>query len=114
MGEDPVQTALRELEEETALKAEHLFHFGIEIPHSNETKALKAYVALVDKTTPVILNFEHSHFRWMDGKEALNSVQKKSKVYLEHFSKSFIDGFPRKDQEIRTEQETFGLSDSHL
>ena len=66
VGEQPVQTALRELHEETALKAEHLFDFGLEIPHLNNTKALSAFVALVDKTSLVTLNFEHSQFRWMD------------------------------------------------
>ena len=114
VGEQPVQTALRELHEETALKAEHLFDFGLEIPHLNNTKALSAFVALVDKTSLVTLNFEHSQFRWMDGKEALSSVPKKSEVYLEHLCKSFIDTSPIKDVEIYMGKETVGLMDLDL
>ena len=89
-GEGPLQTAVRELGEETGLRPERLFTFGMEIPHADSNKALVTYVAFVDQATRVTLNYEHNDYRWMTGTEAANQVPDHSKSYLHYLNEHFI------------------------
>lgn len=89
-GEKPLQTALREVGEETGLRPGRLFSFGMEIPHADSSKALVTFVALVDQTSPVTLNYEHNEYRWMTGTEAIDQVPDHSKVYLKYLRERFI------------------------
>ena len=99
-GEEPLQTALRELREETRFRPDQLFSFGMEIPHADSSKALVTFVAFVDATTPVALNYEHSDYQWRSGAEAVNQVPGHSKLYLEHLRAGFIVSSPAADLEI--------------
>ena len=99
-GEGPLQTAVRELGEETGLRPERLFTFGMEIPHADSNKALVTYVAFVDQATPVTLNYEHNDYRWMTGTEAANQVHDHSKSYLQYLSEHFIVVSPAPGLEI--------------
>ena len=89
-GEQPLQTALRELFEETGFRPDQLFFFGLGIPHADLGKSLATFVAYVDETTPVTLNDEHSDYLWMTGAEAVNLVPDHSTSYLEHLRAGFI------------------------
>ena len=99
-GEEPLQTALRELGEETGFRPDRLFSFGVEIPHVDSNKALITFVAFVDQTTLVTLNYEHSDHRWMTGAVAVNQVPDHSKLYLEYLRERFIVESPAPDLEI--------------
>ena len=99
-GEEPLQTAVRELDEETGLSPSRLFPFGMEIPHADSNKALVTFVAFVDQTTPVTLNYEHSEYRWLTGAEAVNQVPDHSKLYLDHFRERFMVVSPAPDLEL--------------
>ncbi len=99
-GEEPRQTALRELGEETGFSPERLFSFGMEIPHADSSKALVTFVALVDQTSPVTLNYEHNEYRWLTGTEAIDQVPGPSKVYLEYLRERFIIRSAAPDLEI--------------
>ena len=99
-GEEPLQTAVRELGEETGLSPDRLFSFGMEIPHADSSKALVTYVAFVDQNTLVTLNYEHSDYRWMTGAEAINQVPDDSKLYLDYLRERFIVLSPATDLEI--------------
>ena len=99
-GEEPLKTAVRELGEETGLRPDRLFSFGMEIPHADSNKALVTFVALVDQTTPVKLNDEHNDYRWLTGAEAVNQVPDHSKLYLDYLRERFIVVSPLLDLEI--------------
>ena len=99
-GEEPLQTALRELFEETGFRPDQLFSFGMEIPHADPGKALVTFVAFVDETTPVTLNYEHSDYQWMTGAEAVSQVPDHSKSYLVHLRDCFIVESPAIGLEI--------------
>ena len=103
-GEKPLQTALRELGEETGFAPDRLFSFGMEFPHADSTKALATFVAFVDETTPVTLNYEHSDYRWLTGVQVVNQVPDHSKLYLQHLREHFIVQSPTLDLEIDLRQ----------
>jgi len=72
----------------------------MEIPHADSNKALVTFVAFVDQTTPVTLNYEHSEYRWLTGAEAVSQVPDHSKLYLDHFRERFIVVSPAPDLEL--------------
>lgn len=108
MGEEPVQTAVRELGEETGLSPCRLFCFGMEIPHADPSKALATFVAFVDQTTPVTLNYEHSDYQWLTGAEAIDQVPYHSKLYLDYFRERFIAVSPAPGLEIELREPANG------
>lgn len=89
-GESGIETALRELEEETSLVPIKVLDFGIEIPHVNPDSRLETYVALVDSDCEVHLNHEHSEYQWLTGDEAVSIVPEHSRRYLSHLRDRFM------------------------
>ena len=66
-------TALRELREETGLVPSSLHETRLEVPHAEEEGFLSVFLAFVEPSQRVVLNYEHSDFRWLsaDGVKAL-------------------------------------------
>ena len=88
--EAPGETALRELQEETGIQGEPLIDFGLEIPHMDPAKRLCTYVVRVPNDIEVVLNHEHTAYRWLSGNEAVASVPEHSRGYLQHLVDHFI------------------------
>lgn len=68
-GETPLQTALRELTEETGLKAEKFYNLSrVEsfYRHSvNEVVLVPVFAALVSRNNHVVLSEEHDRYEWL-------------------------------------------------
>jgi dATP pyrophosphohydrolase len=75
--EPPHRTALRELREETGLVPVSLYKTQLEAPHSEERGFLSIFVAFVEASAEVVLNYEHDDFRWLsaNGLKSLIPVQ---------------------------------------
>ncbi len=73
-GETAWAAALRELDEETSLTPQRFYAAEVcEQFYSHEADAIMlmpVFVAYVDRTAQVVLNEEHSEFKWMSLKEA--------------------------------------------
>lgn len=93
-SETPIQTALRELKEETQLEAIELYALGQEVKHTDGTSKLEAFVAYVAPDAEVILNYEHSDFRWVTLNEMYQSYPKEGSVFLDHLDHNFIASAP--------------------
>jgi dATP pyrophosphohydrolase len=94
-GETAWQTALREIREETGLIAERLYSADIcEQFYEAEPECVAVapvFVAFVDSEQPVILDREHSEFRWatFDEAESLLPFAGQRNV-LRHVEREFI------------------------
>ncbi len=75
--ESPDRTALRELREETGLVPVSLHKTQLEAPHAEERGFLSVYLAFVEASAEVVLNYEHDGFQWLsaDGVKSLIPVQ---------------------------------------
>ena len=89
-GESPLETARRELAEETGLIPNRWFEFGRDIPNADGVQVLKAYVVWIDQTDIITLNHEHDNYRWMGPDEVIESVPEHARVYLEHLRDHFM------------------------
>jgi dATP pyrophosphohydrolase len=77
-GETAWQTAVRELWEETGLKPETLYSADIcEQFYEADRDAIilaPVFVAIIDGVAEVVLNHEHSEYRWVSFDEAIDLV----------------------------------------
>ena len=96
-GEAPLETAKRELKEETGLSPESWQSFGADIPNVDGVRVLKAFVVYIGENEEVRLNYEHDDMRWLSADEALNIVPKGSRQFIEHLVTNFIE--PRSQSE---------------
>ena len=73
-GETSIQTALRELNEETGLKPIELYHLGIpEMFHMLADDTIyhaAAFVAIVDGAAKITFDAEHDNHRWFPATDA--------------------------------------------
>ena len=77
-GEAPIDTARRELREETTLELSELIETGIRIWRPARAKGvrthIKAFVGRVGGEATVVLNNEHTDFRWVSFEHAVKLV----------------------------------------
>ena len=89
-GETPLQAALRELHEETALQALRLYRLDRPIPNSDPGYRLHGFVALVDAQAQVRLNEEHDAHRWLDIAQALELMPSSIHPFLNDLARRFV------------------------
>lgn len=72
-GEEAWQAGLRELKEETALEpalywtlpsVNHFYNH-----HNDQTELIPAFAAEVDGYSTIVLNREHTNYKWIEGKD---------------------------------------------
>jgi dATP pyrophosphohydrolase len=84
-GESPVETAVREIEEETGLTPDAVHATGIVAPRFDQPGNLQIFVAFVTPDSEVRLNYEHSDFQWLSLDEVLT---------LRDVSRRFVESQP--------------------
>ncbi len=90
-GESPVDSAIRELKEETGLDVVKLYELGKDIQHIDRKTKLNGYVALVNKSAEVQLNYEHSSYKWLSEQEAYELLPQLVHPYVKHICENFIE-----------------------
>jgi dATP pyrophosphohydrolase len=73
-GEKAFDAALRELKEETSLRAEELFSVpvvnSVYLSETDEVCLIPVFVCRVDENSIVKISKEHTEFKWLDAEEA--------------------------------------------
>lgn len=93
-GESSIETARRELQEETGLVPASFYHFGLQIPHSDGVSRLDAFVTYVAEQSTVTLNHEHQAWRWQTPAQTLASVPASAVFIIRHLISGFIEQRP--------------------
>jgi dATP pyrophosphohydrolase len=104
-GEKAWEAALRELGEETGLKPIELYSADIceqfYEAHSDAITIVPVFVAFVGSETHVLLNHEHSEFRWVSFDEALEMVPfAGQRCVLRHVEREFTERQPSRHLKI--------------
>jgi dATP pyrophosphohydrolase len=81
-SEDPAHCAFRELEEETGLTPVALYRSKHTAPVEGGKGHLKAFIASVDSTATVQLNWEHDAYQWCSLETAREMVPSGSRGIL--------------------------------
>ena len=89
-GESPLETARRELLEETGLTTTQFYRFGMTIPHADGVSVLAAYVTFVSGNPAITLNHEHSDWRWQTPEQTLMGVPATSRHIIQHLIDTFL------------------------
>jgi dATP pyrophosphohydrolase len=95
-GETGAQTALRELKEDTCLVPDRLYSSGYceQFYHSavDAVEVAPAFVAFVPANAEVVLNEEHSEFKWVSMSEVENFLATPNQCELfAHVRKYFVE-----------------------
>ena len=90
----PIESALRELVEEIQIVPECLYDLGVEIPHLDGISKLAGYVAFVGKDSQVVLNYEHSEFKWLSYSDVFAYIPKPVYKLIEHLNNNFVKQKP--------------------
>jgi dATP pyrophosphohydrolase len=93
-GEDPVWTAVRELEEETALVPDAIYTTGRAMDHPEEPGHLQLFLAFVASDAEVKLNHEHSDHVWLDVEETIEFVPDSMEVSIRDLERRFMSREP--------------------
>lgn len=88
--EDPLNTALRELMEETGITPNKLFELNMPVEHIDDHFHLQGYVAFVESGCTVTLNYEHSDYRWISVDEALAAVPDDGSLVIQYVVDNYV------------------------
>jgi 8-oxo-dGTP pyrophosphatase MutT (NUDIX family) len=108
-GEEPNATAVRELREETQLELQDLIPSEIRIwrthVKASERKYIGVFVGHVSTDAKVVLNYEHSEFRWASFPEAIEqlTLQEQKRVFAE-IERVYVLGEPARELEYYVPQ----------
>ncbi len=91
-GETPIETAERELAEETGLTGLTLAPMGKDIHHADGSSILAAFVTEMPHDRKITLNHEHTSYTWMTFGEALANAPPVAHQYFEHLRANFFRG----------------------
>ncbi|GAK14081.1 NUDIX pyrophosphatase [Geomicrobium sp. JCM 19039] len=109
-GERAWEAALREIEEETGVTDVSLYTSNtfdqFYSPEQNEIYIAPVFVGLVKEATPIVLNDEHSEYRWLTIEAAKEqATMPGNDQVLEFIEKHFVQQAPRKQLHIVTRSE---------
>ncbi len=100
-NETALACALRELREETGLEALSLYNLGMDVPHIDQTSKLKGFVAFVDGSANITLNYEHSNYQWLSTEKVLALLPTTAFPFIRHVHEQFILREPDESQRVR-------------
>ncbi|MFN8579213.1 MAG: NUDIX domain-containing protein [Candidatus Sericytochromatia bacterium] len=100
------ETVLREIDEETSLNPNRLYSADICEQfyniQDNCIEIIPVFVAFIDKKQEIVLNEEHSEYKWLSFNEAIELLPFiGQKNILAQIKKYFIDNEPNKNLEIK-------------
>lgn len=98
--ETPIQTVLRELEEETGLSPLKVYSLGMKINHVNNQSRLEGFVAFVDRDREVRLNHEHTEFKWLSAEEVYKMLPEMVHPAIKHIEDTFINNLPSENKAV--------------
>ncbi|GAB5388402.1 MAG: NUDIX domain-containing protein [Alphaproteobacteria bacterium] len=98
-GETAVETALRELQEETGLTPEALYSADWQemfyMAPKNRFDILPVFVAMIKSGAQVVLNEEHSDHAWLSVQDACSRVPfPGQRRMIRHVAENFIENAP--------------------
>jgi dATP pyrophosphohydrolase len=93
-GERPVDTVVREIEEETGLTPISVHATGIVAPLLELPGNLQVFAAFAAPRSEVRLNYEHSDFRWLSLEQTLSIVPPPSRPSIREVAHRFLDSPP--------------------
>jgi len=92
--ERPVDTAVREIEEETGLTPTALHDTGIVAPLLEMPGNLRVFVAFAQPRAEVRLNYEHSDFQWLSFEQVLAIIPPSSHASIRDVAHRFVESRP--------------------
>jgi dATP pyrophosphohydrolase len=98
--EDPVDTAVREIAEETGLTPTALHDTGIAAPVVEATGSLRVFVAFAPAESEVRLNYEHSDFQWLSLDDLVAMVPPPSQASIRGVAERFVESAPPAESRV--------------
>lgn len=104
-GETKLETAIREIEEETGLKDIEFTDFEKEIDYLYKKRGKTVYKTVTyylakSKTKDVTISWEHTGYAWLPYEKALDQITFSNTREVLEAAKSYLDS-PRKTRQLR-------------
>ena len=99
-GESPIETVVREVEEETGLPPRSVYTVDFSLPHPEQDGHLQNFVAFVPDAGEIELNHEHSDFRWMSIEEAVAFVPDGMEHLIRGIARRFLLAAPPVERRV--------------
>jgi dATP pyrophosphohydrolase len=99
-GEAPIETVLRELPEETGLTPLAVYAIGEPHPSPEQPGHLEIFVVPVPEDAKVVLNYEHSDFKWLTLTETMEFVPETIRPMLADVGRRFFLDTPPESSRV--------------